>query len=1222
MPRQSRSPVAATSTSSGNESTKENHVRGSTRVKMEKVKQRQAKVKEENVIRRARVRVDEEDRRGHERLIADGADADAEGDADEEEEDDEEGSGSPKGRKRARVNTDGDSRSSQFQDGDILRSITLPRDPSDGFIPGSIVRIQLRNFLTYDYVEFQTGPYLNMIIGPNGTGKSSIACAIALGLNFSPKVLGRAEQISAYVKNGTSDGHIEIELKTPPGRPNLVIHRKLATTGKSTMFMLNGKNATGKEVSQRMAELGVQVGNLCSFLPQDKVSEFAMMTPQQLLKETQKAAGDTNLTRWHETLIGAGKESSLIKEKILSDHSQLTQMNARNAAIEREVDRYHERRKIEEMINVLKVYIPCATYRELLARYNELKEAQRKMHQKVLRLKIKNEPAHTLLNTLKSDLKDKERRREARKKDTQKLFHDVQKLYDSNEQMENHADSLQSKLEQLDQTEKDRQKQIRDLEGKIERMEEEYNQPLPDEIVAILEDKNGIVRRQKAEYTRERTEINARRDECDGRLKEKMEEKAVVMRKIEQAQRNLSQLDSVEHQKLQRLAQFNQDTADAVVWLRSNKHRFRKEIIEPAVLTLNVPNGRYAPAVESIMNGDRFKTFVAQCRDDYDLLNELINDQGALGRKAWISTWFRDINTTPITEPPMTQDELQALHFDGYLSDFVSCPPAMLWFLKNEVSLHRIAVTLTNNAVDVSKATQAVARSGGAAFIVGSVINNVSRSRYGRKAISNVTRDVGRAYLLANHGVDADAKRRFESEIAQYKVAVTAHNEEIEQLKEQEKQIDAEAKENDELGKSIKDRTDAALKARTTKEKLKQSTTREKNILRQKRAAPSAVQERADIRVELVNVARRRVKIVKDYLAVVKQIAAEQQETTRIGLEFVQISANRTALEQLCKKKDEKYNRAMDEFAKIDAEYNEAKKRSKEALNDSRDALNTTTDEVREQYQEIQDKRTEYEQALKLAEANGTAPPSAEGVDLRTADEYRAELESQQAQLELVSKTQPGVIEQYERRKKEIKQLEKTLEERQRNAAKIERNIQQTLNHWKSALEKLVGSIGQKFSAAFDRIGCAGEIRISENEDYDKWAIDILVKFRDEEKLQLLTGQRQSGGERSLTTILYLMSLTEEARAPFSLVDEINQGMDQRAERVVHDNMVDVTCKDDSAQYFLITPKLLPELKYHERMKILCVNNGEWLPEETRVGNLMNLIEGFVSTRNRATNGQ
>lgn len=32
------------------------------------------------------------------------------------------------------------------------------------------------------------------------------------------------------------------------------------------------------------------------------------MSPQQLLKETQRAAGNENLTSWHETLITAGKE--------------------------------------------------------------------------------------------------------------------------------------------------------------------------------------------------------------------------------------------------------------------------------------------------------------------------------------------------------------------------------------------------------------------------------------------------------------------------------------------------------------------------------------------------------------------------------------------------------------------------------------------------------------------------------------------------------------------------------------------------------------------------------------------------------------------------------------------------------------------------------------------------------------------------------------------------
>ena len=108
--------------------------------------------------------------------------------------------------------------------------------------------------------------------------------------------------------------------------------------------------------------------------------------------------------------------------------------------------------------------------------------------------------------------------------------------------------------------------------------------------------------------------------------------------------------------------------------------------------------------------------------------------------------------------------------------------------------------------------------------------------------------------------------------------------------------------------------------------------------------------------------------------------------------------------------------------------------------------------------------------------------------------------------------------------------------------------------------------------------------------------------------------------ERSLTTILYLMSLTEEARAPFSLVDEINQGMDQRAERAVHNSLVEVTCQPDSGQYFLITPKLLPDLHYHERMKILCVNNGEWLPEENEMGSLKGLIDNFLRTRQGNSN--
>jgi len=75
------------------------------------------------------------------------------------------------------------------------------------------------------------------------------------------------------------------------------------------------------------------------------------------------------------------------------------------------------------------------------------------------------------------------------------------------------------------------------------------------------------------------------------------------------------------------------------------------------------------------------------------------------------------------------------------------------------------------------------------------------------------------------------------------------------------------------------------------------------------------------------------------------------------------------------------------------------------------------------------------------------------------------------------------------------------------------------------------------------------------------------------------------------------MSLQSMARAPFRVVDEINQGMDPRNERMVHERMVEIACKEHTSQYFLITPKLLTGLRYDKRMKVLCIASGEHMPE-------------------------
>lgn len=94
-----------------------------------------------------------------------------------------------------------------------------------------------------------------------------------------------------------------------------------------------------------------------------------------------------------------------------------------------------------------------------------------------------------------------------------------------------------------------------------------------------------------------------------------------------------------------------------------------------------------------------------------------------------------------------------------------------------------------------------------------------------------------------------------------------------------------------------------------------------------------------------------------------------------------------------------------------------------------------------------------------------------------------------------------------------------------------------------------------------------------------------------------------------MATAFFLLALQGSAQAPFRVVDEINQGMDPRNERMVHDRMVEIACREHSSQYFLVTPKLLTGLRYDEGMTVLCVASGAYMPEATEKMNLKRCLK-------------
>ena len=76
--------------------------------------------------------------------------------------------------------------------------------------------------------------------------------------------------------------------------------------------------------------------------------------------------------------------------------------------------------------------------------------------------------------------------------------------------------------------------------------------------------------------------------------------------------------------------------------------------------------------------------------------------------------------------------------------------------------------------------------------------------------------------------------------------------------------------------------------------------------------------------------------------------------------------------------------------------------------------------------------------------------------------------------------------------------------------------------------------------------------------------------------------------------------------------------MDAVNERRVFDMLMKTSVKDNSAQYFLLTPKLLPNLNYEAGVNVLIVHNSDTMCSY-REWDFDNIIAAKEASNNRAT---
>lgn len=262
------------------------------------------------------------------------------------------------------------------------------------FAPGAIVRVMLKNFVTYEKAEFFPGPNLNMVIGPNGTGKSSLVCAICLGLGYPASVLGRATSFGEFVKHGKENAIVEIELqKSPADLTNYVVKLKINREENTRQFWFNGKPASHKSIQKGIQALRIQIDNLCQFLPQDKVAEFAGLNPVELLGKTLQAAAPAKMIQQQLELkqkFGIQKQ----KQRDLETEAEtLRSWQTRQQGLQADVERLKEREQIEMAVAELKVVRILADYSQKKTRYLQMKEQKRNAEENLRKLEDRSKPA-------------------------------------------------------------------------------------------------------------------------------------------------------------------------------------------------------------------------------------------------------------------------------------------------------------------------------------------------------------------------------------------------------------------------------------------------------------------------------------------------------------------------------------------------------------------------------------------------------------------------------------------------------------------------------------------------------------------------------------------------------------------------------------------------------------------------------------------------------------
>ncbi|NXL61547.1 SMC6 protein, partial [Chordeiles acutipennis] len=118
---------------------------------------------------------------------------------------------------------------------------------------------------------------------------------------------------------------------------------------------------------------------------------------------------------------------------------------------------------------------------------------------------------------------------------------------------------------------------------------------------------------------------------------------------------------------------------------------------------------------------------------------------------------------------------------------------------------------------------------------------------------------------------------------------------------------------------------------------------------------------------------------------------------------------------------------------------------------------------------------------------------------------------------------------------------------------------------------------------------CSGKIIF----DHKNETLSITIQPREEDKAALNDVRSLSGGERSFSTVCFILSLWSITESPFRCLDEFDVYMDMVNRRIAMDMILKVADSQHHRQFILLTPQSMSSLPTSSRIRILRMQDPE-----------------------------